>query len=202
MVVPLTLGASAASATLAQAEPAAPLVRALEVYDWAEVYFGTGEIAQGETLQVTVSDLRTGRIITANLGDGAVIVENIPEADRYGDTGFALTVPSDFPVGVHNLTIGTDEFAPIVIPITVTPGESVPSTQPAPAETTPPTTATPDAETATPTSPAPGTADSSLVDPPIPASAVLGVLGGVVALMIVTAIVRRARKNTDSTQHT
>lgn len=170
------------------AGPLAPL----EIYDWAEVYFGTGEVAQGETLQVTVSDLRTGRIITATLGDGAVVVADIPAADRYGDTGFAVPVPADFPVGVHNLTIATDEFAPIVIPITVTPGRATPTTEPSPVATTAPATPTDHPTQPGGESTPPGSA--SPFEPPVPITAVYGVLGGIVGIIIITAVVRGIRR--------
>lgn len=194
---------SGTSITANASMSATAAIRPMEIYDWAEVYFGTGEIAQGQTLQVTVSDLRTGRIITADLGGGAVTVADIPAADRYGDTGFAVPIPADFPLGVHNLTISTDEFAPIVIPITITAGEGAPveTTEPAPSMTTDPTGPTgPTGPTTEPTEPTgesstpdPGSADSSIGEPPVPLSVVFGVLGGIAVLIVVTAIVRRAR---------
>lgn len=205
----LALGPLTGSAAPASATPVAPIsaaqfdtagtMKPFETYDWAEVYFGSGEIAQGQTLQVTVSDLRTGRIITANLGDGAVVVADIPAADRYGDTGFALTVPADFPLGVHNLTIGTDEFAPIVIPITVTAGEGAPPAEPTapPATTDPAASSEPsaDPESEAPGSATPGAPSAATIEPPVPVTAVYGVLGGIVGIIIITAIVRRVRKS-------
>ncbi len=209
----LALAAALVVAPLAAANPASALtpltgtsvtsstITPMETYDWAEVYFGNGEIAQGQTLQVTVSDLRTGRVITATLGDsatlgdGAIVVPDIPAADRYGDTGFAVAIPADFPAGVHNLTIGTDEFAPIVIPITVTPGTGTP-TEPAPIVTTQPTAqpTAPGAGSETPGSVTPGAPRASPFDPPVPITVVYGILGGIVGVMIITAVVRRTRK--------
>lgn len=194
LVMALMVAPFVAPAASASTPSAAAAVHPMETYEWAEVYFGTGEITQGETLQVTVSDLRTGRVITANLGDGAIVVPDIPAADRYGDTGFAVTIPADFPVGVHNLTIGTDEFAPIVIPITVLAGTAPPAETTEPPATTEPTPpATTESETALPGSASPDAADESRIGPPIPASAVIGVLAGIVGLIVVTAIVRRVR---------
>ncbi len=189
--------ASAASAT--EVSTVSSVIKPTEVYDWAEVYFGNGEIAQGQTLQVTVSDLLTGRVITATLGDGAIVVPDIPAADHYGDTGFAVVIPADFPVGVHNLTIATNEFEPIEIPITVIAGDApiVDPTQPAPTATTPATEqpTLPGDETE-PTGSANSAAPSaSQIEPPVPVTAVYGVLGGIVVIIIVTAIVRRARKD-------
>ncbi|MGF3053959.1 hypothetical protein ACQUSY_08350 [Microbacterium sp. YY-03] len=191
--------ATAPAASATEVSTVSSVIKPTEVYDWAEVYFGNGEIAQGQTLQVTVSDLLTGRVITATLGDGAIVVPDIPAADHYGDTGFAVVIPADFPVGVHNLTIATDEFEPIVIPITVIAGDApiVDPTQPAPTATNPGTEqpTLPGDETEPAGSATPGTPGASQIEPPVPVTAVYGVLGGIVVIIIVTAIVRRARKD-------
>lgn len=99
-----------------------------ETFDWAEVYVGSGEVEQGGTLKVTVSDLLNGRQIHVTV-DTLVVPDPAP-ADQYGDTEFDVVIPADFPVGDHIMTITTNEFEPIQLPIKVTQGTAVPTPEP------------------------------------------------------------------------
>lgn len=177
--------ATAAQPTVTAAGPVSTIVKAY-TDDWAEVYVGSATVTQGESLQVTVSDLREGRELFAVMD--TITVPTIRPADHYGDTEFTVDVPADFPVGEHTLVITTTEFEPINVTITVTPGEYTPTPTPEPAPTADPSVPTSMDPTGAPIADAP-----PVTGGPVPLPALLTGAGAFVGIIIATAIVRRVR---------
>lgn len=109
VVDPAPLGRAVASG----AEPVEPDA-------WASVDVGSGSVAQGETLSVTVSGLETGRQIAATLHSEPLVATAIPAADADGTVRFTIAIPADFATGAHSLVVEADGEQPIATPVTVT----------------------------------------------------------------------------------
>ncbi|SDQ67912.1 bifunctional metallophosphatase/5'-nucleotidase [Microbacterium sp. cf332] len=94
-----------------EGEPAQP---------WATVELASDTVAQGGTLEVTVSGLEPGQQIAATLFSDPVVVTGIPAADAAGRTEFTVAVPRDFPTGAHRLVVTSGALDPIEVAVTVT----------------------------------------------------------------------------------
>lgn len=132
---------------------------------WAVVSVGTGSVMQGEELEVTVTGLKPGQQIAAELHSDPIIVSGIPAADANGTTQFSVPIPADFQTGDHMLMVDSAGMVRIETPVTVTAApvtpEPTPTPTPTPTPSVTPTTAPTTAPTAAPTTaptatPAPG----------------------------------------------
>lgn len=102
----------------------APLGRAKLAGDegelpWANVDVGTGQVRQGESLQVTVSGLEPGTQLQAVLHSDPLEASAIPVAGEDGIVKFVIAIPADFAVGAHTLVVQASDYAPISTAVTV-----------------------------------------------------------------------------------
>lgn len=86
---------------------------------WATIELSDTEIAQGDTLRVTVSGLQPGQQIGATLHSDPIVVEGLPAADANGVIAFSIAIPADFEVGAHTLEITSAGLDPLRVPLTV-----------------------------------------------------------------------------------
>lgn len=89
---------------------------------WATVDVGSGVVAQGGTLAVTVTGLTPGQTITATLYSDPIVVTGIPAADASGTIRFSVAIPKSLAAGAHTLVIGTAGQSPLSVAVTVTAG--------------------------------------------------------------------------------
>ncbi len=123
----------------------APLGRAVVAGDepvdppaWATIDVGSGSVAQGEDLAVSVTGLEPGQTIAAALHSDPIEARDVPAADESGTVRFAIPIPADFAVGAHTLVVETDGEESISTPVTVTAGQTTPGgTGPTPSASAP-----------------------------------------------------------------
>ncbi len=101
-------------------EPGEPTEPAEPAQPWATVELGSGTVAQGGTLAVTVTGLEPGQRVAATLFSEPIVVSGIPAADASGRTAFSIAIPRDFEVGAHRLVVTSGSLAPIEVGVTVT----------------------------------------------------------------------------------
>lgn len=123
----------------------APLGRAVVAgTDWATISLGGAGATVGGTLEVTVTGLKPGQQITAELHSDPIVVTGIPVADASGAVAFTVAIPATLAAGEHTLVVSMIGREPISTPVTVA---AAPGTGTAPSVTTPtvttPTVATP-----------------------------------------------------------
>ncbi|WP_052460741.1 choice-of-anchor I family protein [Microbacterium gorillae] len=96
---------------------------------WATVDVGTGRVAQGEKLAVTVSGLTEGDRITAVLHSDPIDAGTLPVASADGTVSFAIAIPNDFAIGEHTLVVSAEGRPDLRTTVTVTAaGGSLPTT--------------------------------------------------------------------------
>lgn len=101
-------------------EPSEPGEPGEPAQPWATVELGSGTVAQGGTLAVTVTGLEPGQRVAATLFSEPIVVSGIPAADASGRTAFSIAIPRDFEVGAHRLVVTSGSLAPIEVGVTVT----------------------------------------------------------------------------------
>ncbi|OWP21513.1 hypothetical protein CBF90_11895 [Microbacterium sp. AISO3] len=101
-------------------EPGEPGEPTEPAQPWATVELGSGTVAQGGTLAVTVTGLEPGQRVAATLFSEPIVVSGIPAADASGRTAFSIAIPRDFEVGAHRLVVTSGSLAPIEVGVTVT----------------------------------------------------------------------------------
>ncbi|MFB8892059.1 choice-of-anchor I family protein [Microbacterium plantarum] len=101
-------------------EPAEPGEPGEPAQPWATVELGGSTVAQGGTLDVTVTGLEPGQRIAATLFSEPIVVSGIPAADASGRTAFSIAIPRDFEVGAHRLVVTSGTLTPIEVAVTVT----------------------------------------------------------------------------------
>lgn len=178
----------------------APLGRAvLAGTDWATVSLSSSTAAPGETIDVQVSGLAEGAVISAEAFDGDVTPGDIAPADASGTTGFEMAVPTGQAEGEYSLVISQVGREDITVPLVVaTEPTAEPTEEPTPSETP---TATPTASAEPTNSQSPDASpsqtqgpdrDDDLADTGFSAS-VIGIVAGIVLLAGIILLLLRSR---------
>lgn len=86
---------------------------------WARIDVGSGRVTQGGALEVTVTGLTSGQVVTATLYSDPIVVSGIPAADATGTTSFTVRIPAGLSAGAHTLVIASAGHPSISVAVTV-----------------------------------------------------------------------------------
>ena len=80
----------------------------------------TSQVERGGVVRVTVSGLKPGEQVTAELQSDPIRITGIPAADAAGRVSFDVRIPANLPTGTHHIVVWAADGTEIArLPITV-----------------------------------------------------------------------------------
>lgn len=118
-VTRLSDGSTADTAPLSVTVPARSVAE--PTADWAHVELSASTVQQGGAIDVVLTGLEPGQIVTAVLHSDPLEIAGIPVAGQDGRIAFRVGIPADFEPGAHTLVLASPGFASITVAVQVLP---------------------------------------------------------------------------------